>query len=193
MGRKVPVERPRVRSTEDREIRLGSYEMFHRGEPLTKTVWEKLMLGLTTRKYGDAVRHFTEAHGLEKSAASEHFMEASRVKLQQLMERRLDKKKFGALLVDSTPLEDQQMVAALGIGYDGTKTILGIRQGATENASVVGELLGDLMKSGVGLRRAANLCSGWRQGAPGRGEEVCRRIGRSVPGAQAAQCVGSHH
>ena len=53
--------RPRVRSTEDHEIRLGSYEMFHRGEPLTDTVWEKLMLGLTTRKYGEAVRQFTEA------------------------------------------------------------------------------------------------------------------------------------
>jgi len=58
MGQKVPVERPRVRSTEDREIRLGSYEMFHRGEPLTETVWEKLMLGLSTRKYGRAVREF---------------------------------------------------------------------------------------------------------------------------------------
>ena len=70
MGQKVPLDRPRVRSTEDREIRLGSYEMFHRGEPLTETVWEKLMLGLTTRKYGDAVRQFTEAYGLEKSAVS---------------------------------------------------------------------------------------------------------------------------
>src|SRR5450432_2651139 len=82
MGQKVPLERPRVRSTEDREVRLGSYEMFHRGEPLTETVWEKLMLGLTTRKYGDAVRQFTEAYGLEKSAVSEHFIEASRVKLK---------------------------------------------------------------------------------------------------------------
>src|SRR5947207_1950664 len=34
MGQKVPVKRPRVRSTDDREVRLGSYEMFHRGEPL---------------------------------------------------------------------------------------------------------------------------------------------------------------
>jgi transposase-like protein len=149
MGQKVPVERPRVRSTEDYEIRLGSYEMFHRGEPLTETVWEKLMLGLTTRKYGDAVRQFTEAYGLEKSAVSEHFIEASRVKLKQLMERRLDKKKFCALLVDATPFEGQQIVAALGIGYDGTKMILGIWQGATENATVVGELLGDLMNRGV--------------------------------------------
>ena len=43
-----------MRSTEDHEIRLGSYELFYRGEPLTETVWEKLMLGLTTRKYGQA-------------------------------------------------------------------------------------------------------------------------------------------
>ncbi len=149
MGQKVPVERPRVRSTGNREIRLGSYEMFHRGEPLTETVWEKLMLGLTTRKYGDAVRQFTEAYGVEKSAVSEHFIEASRAKLKELMERRLDKMKFCALLVDATPFEGQQMVAALGIGYDGTKTILGIRQGATENATVVGELLGDLMNRGL--------------------------------------------
>jgi hypothetical protein len=56
MGQKVPVERPRVRTTDDREVRLGSYEMFHRGERLTETVWEKLMLGLSTRKYGQAVR-----------------------------------------------------------------------------------------------------------------------------------------
>ena len=98
----------------------------YRGEPLTETVWEKLMLGLTTRKYGNAVRQFTEAYGLEKSAVSEHFIEASRAKLKQLMERRLDKKKFCALLVDATPFEGQQMVAALGVGSDGTKMILGI-------------------------------------------------------------------
>ena len=46
MGQKVPIQRPRVRTTDDKEVRLGSYEMFHRGEPLTETVWEKLMLGL---------------------------------------------------------------------------------------------------------------------------------------------------
>jgi transposase-like protein len=149
MGQKVPVERPRVRTTDDREVRLGSYEMFHRGEPLTETVWEKLMLGLSTRKYGEAVREFTEAYGLEKSAVSDHFIEASRLKLKELMERRLEKKKFCALLIDATPFEGQQMIAALGIGHDGSKMILGIRQGATENATVVGELLGDLMQRGV--------------------------------------------
>src|SRR5271156_2761496 len=149
MGQKVPIQRPRVRTTDAKEMRLGSYEMFHRGEPLTETVWEKLMLGLSTRKYDQAIRQFTAAYGLEKSAISEHFIEASREKLQRMMERRLDKTRFCALLIDATPFAGQQMVAALGIGEDGRKTILGIRQGATENATVVGELLADLMERGL--------------------------------------------
>ncbi len=41
------------------------------------------------------------------------------------------------------------MNAAFGIGHDGSKMILSIRQGATENATVVGELLGDLMSRGL--------------------------------------------
>lgn len=149
MGQKVPIERPRVRTVENQEVKLGSYEMFHRGEPLTETVWEKLMLGLSTRRYGQAVREFAEAYGLEKSAISEHFIESSRAKLREMMERRLDKIKLCALLIDATPFAGQQMVVALGISQDGKKTILGIRQGATENATVVGELLGDLVNRGL--------------------------------------------
>ena len=53
------------------------------------------------------------------------------------------------MLIDATPFEGQQMVVALGIGENGRKTILGIRQGATENATVVGELLGDLVERGL--------------------------------------------
>ena len=149
MGQKVPIQRPRLRTTDDKEVRLGSYEMFHRGEPLTETVWEKLMLGLSTRNYGQAIRQFTEAYGLEKSAVSEHFIEASRAKLKKMMERRLDNTRLCALLIDATPFQGQQMVAALGIDEHGRKMILGIRQGATENATVVGELLSDLVERGL--------------------------------------------
>jgi hypothetical protein len=42
------------------------------------------MLGLSTRKYEAAVREFREAYGLEKSPISEHFIEASQVKLKQM-------------------------------------------------------------------------------------------------------------
>src|SRR6202047_5258766 len=138
MGQKVPIQRPRVRTNEDKEVRLGSYEMFHRGEPLTETVWEKLMLGLSTRNYGQAIRQFTEAYGLEKSAVSEHFIEASRAKLKKMMERRLDKTRLCALLIEATPFQGQQMVAALGIDEYGAKKILGIRQGAAGTPTGVG-------------------------------------------------------
>src|ERR1700737_4987998 len=148
-GQKVPVGGPRVRTTDDKEVRLGSYEMFHRGEPLTETVWEKLMLGLSTRNYGQAIRQFTEAYGLEKSAVREHFIEGTRAKMKKMMERRLDKTRLCALLIDATPFQGQQMVAALGIDEYGRKMILGIRQGATENATVVGELLADLVERGL--------------------------------------------
>src|SRR2546425_5454662 len=66
-----------------------------------------------------------------------------------MMERRLDQTRLCGLLIDATPFEGQQMVVALGISEDGRKTILGIRQGATENATVVGELLGDLVERGL--------------------------------------------
>jgi len=66
-----------------------------------------------------------------------------------MMERRLDKTRLCALLVDATPFQGQQMVAALGIDEYGRKMILGIRQGATENATVVGELLADLVERGL--------------------------------------------
>jgi transposase-like protein len=92
---------------------------------------------------------FRKAYGLEKSAVSEHFIEASRTKLKDLMESRLDKVRLCALLIDATPFEGQQMVAALGIGHNGRKMILGVRQGATENAMVIGELLGDLVSRGL--------------------------------------------
>src|SRR5947208_12984060 len=66
MGQKVPIERPRVRTTADKEVRLGSYEMFHRGEPLTETVREKLMLGLSMMSCGQAVGGLNEAYGVKK-------------------------------------------------------------------------------------------------------------------------------
>src|SRR5260370_40716177 len=109
------------------ELRLGAYKSFHGEGALTETVWEKLRLGLSTRKYGQAVREFIEAYGLEKSAISEHFIEASREKLKAMMERRLEKTRLATLLIDATRFARQQMVAGLGIGEDGRKRVLGIR------------------------------------------------------------------
>jgi putative transposase len=148
-GQKVPIQRTRLRTKEKREQRLGSYELFQRSGPLEQGVWDKMVRGLSTRNYGAVVKDFSTAYGIEKSAVSENFIEASREKVKQLMERPLGELRLCALLIDGTPFRDRQMVVALGIGCDGRKTVLGLREGATENATVVGALLSDLLARGL--------------------------------------------
>jgi transposase-like protein len=80
---------------------------------------------------------------------SENFIEASREKVKQLMERPLGELRLCAVLIDGTPFKDRQMMAALGIGCDGRKTVLGIREGATENTAVVSSLLSELVERGL--------------------------------------------
>jgi transposase-like protein len=148
-GQKVPIRRTRLRSPDQHEQRLGSYELFQRSGPMQAGVWDKMMRGLSTRNYGAVVKDFHNAYGIEKSAVSENFIEASREKVKELMERPLGELKLCAVLIDGTPFKDRQMIVALGIGCDGSKTVLGIREGATENMAVVNALLSELVERGL--------------------------------------------
>ena len=138
-----------MRSTDGHEQTLGSYELFRRNEPLDETVWDKLMLGLSTRNYGKMIRQFAAAYGIEKSAVSEHFVLVSRRKVRQLLERDLSEHNFCAIYIDGIEYQGQHLIVALGVNNDGVKTVLGLRQGASENTVVVSALLGDLAKRGV--------------------------------------------
>jgi putative transposase len=151
-GQKVPIQRTRLRDKANREVRLGSYELFQRSGPLEGAVWEKMMRGLSTRNYGPVVKDFASAYGIEKSAVSDHFIEASKEKLKALLERPLGDLKLCAVLIDGTPFKGRQMMVALGIGNDGTKTVLGLREGATENTAVVSGLLSELVERGLDFR-----------------------------------------
>jgi putative transposase len=148
-GQRVPIQRPRLRSRTQKEVPLGSYEMFQRSCLLGDTVWQKIMLGLTMRSYKEVVQQFSDAYGLEKSTTCEHFVQASREKLKQLMERSLRGTSLAVMMVDGTIFKGQNLVVAIGIDPSGSKLVLGLRQGATENATVVGGLLGELIERGV--------------------------------------------
>jgi transposase-like protein len=149
-GQKVPIPRIRLRSkTGGGEVRLGTYETFQRAQNLDEEVWWKMLRGLTTRNYPLVTRSFAKAYGIEKSATSERFIQASRGKLKELMERPLGELKLCAMVIDGTPFKGRQMIAAIGIGEDGKKTVLGLREGATENTTVVSELLEDLARRGL--------------------------------------------
>lgn len=148
-GQKVPIERQRLRGKNGGEVRLGTYEMFQHSRALEDEVWWKMLRGLTTRNYPLVTRSFAQAYGIEKSATSQRFIQASRGKLKELMERPMGELKLCAILIDGTPFKGRQMIAAVGVTNDGQKIVLGLREGATENATVVRELLEDLARRGL--------------------------------------------
>lgn len=175
-GQKVPLNRPRVRDVRNREVPLGSYEVLQQASLMEDSVWHKIMHGLTTRRYGEVVRELEQAYGIEKSTVSEHFIEASRQRLETLLERPLGEHAFCAMMIDGTCFEDQDVVVAIGLTLQGHKMVLGLHQGATENATVVKHLLDDIRRRGVdfdvprlyvldggkglhaGVRKAAGKC-----------------------------------
>lgn len=148
-GQKISLERPRVRDTRQQEVPLGSYGLLQRASLMEESVWQKVMHGLTTRGYAEVVRELKEAYGVEKSTVSEHFIEGSRQRLQQLERRPLSKHSFCAIFMDGTYFQKQQLIVALGLSLQGEKMVLGLRQGATENATVVRQLLEDLQERGI--------------------------------------------
>ena len=148
-GQKVPIQRRRLRGKNGGEVRLGTYELFQQTRNLDDQVWWKMLRGLTTRNYPLVTRSFAQAYSIEKSAISERFIQASREKLKALMERPLGELKLCAIVIDGTPFKGRQMIAAIGVAHDGKKTVLGLREGATENATVVRELLEDLARRGL--------------------------------------------
>jgi transposase-like protein len=153
-GQKVPVARPRVRSkAHDREIPLGSYELFQRASLIQESVWHKIMHGLSMRTYKEVIQQFSQAYGLNKSTVSEHFVEASRRKLEQLQTRSLAQLAICVLMIDGTIFKGANLVVAMGIDRFGHKVVLGLRQGATENAAVVGELLSELAERGLDFKQ----------------------------------------
>lgn len=148
-GQKIPLQRPRVRDVRRREVPLGSYEMLQQASLMEDSVWNKIMHGLTTRGYSEVVRELEQAYGIEKSSVSEHFIEASRSRLEHLLARPLSEHALCAMLIDGTCFEDQAVVVAIGLTLQGHKVILGLHQGATENTTVVKHLLADVQRRGV--------------------------------------------
>jgi len=116
---------------------------------MEESVWQKMMHGITTRRYNAVVKELEQAYGIQKSTISEHFIEASRERLDKLLARPLREYAFCAMMIDGTNFDDQQLITVLGITVHGQKLVLGLRQGATENTTVVKQLLDELRERGV--------------------------------------------
>jgi putative transposase len=150
-GRRVSVERPRVRSKEGREASLPSIEGFKDRDPLSERVLNQILLGVSTRGYEASLepRPRVPSRGSSKSSASRSLVAKTRQRLTASLERRLDDLDLMALLVDGIEVARQTVVVALGISADGTKVPLGLAQGSTENAALCTSLLQGLLSRGL--------------------------------------------
>jgi putative transposase len=158
-GRRLPVARPRVRAADgSRELRLPSYDLFSSTEILSQLALEKMLAGLSSRRYraglepaGQAVED--AAASASKSAVSRRFVAATETALAELMSRRLDDLDLVAFMVDGVHFGESTCVVALGIGVDGTKHPLAVEEGSTENATLVTGLITGLRDRGLDVTR----------------------------------------
>ncbi len=154
-GRRVQVERPRVRSADGcAEVRLQTYEHFADRDLLSRVVLERMLAGVSTRRYqrtaepvGSKVEQ--QARSTSRSAVSRSFVERTRRSLGELMSRRLGDVRLAVLMLDGLELQGRTNVVALGITTEGVKIPLGLWEGSTENATVATALLSDLVERGL--------------------------------------------
>lgn len=155
-GRRVPVRRPRVRSTdaEQGETELASYRTFADTDLLAEHMVASMLAGLSTRKYPAALEPVGEqteqqASSTSKSAVSRQFVTATSERLAELHQRRLNGQRWPILFVDGFTFGEHQLVGALGVTAEGGKVPLGVVEGTTENGVVATRLLADLGDRGL--------------------------------------------
>jgi transposase-like protein len=153
-GRRVPVERPRARTVEGHEVPLSSYEHFAADDLLTQVVMERMLAGVGTRRHTRTGEPVSEkVSGTEKStsksAISRRFVRQTETALAELMARDLTELDIKVLMLDGEHMAERCVVVALAISADGTKVPVGLRDGSTENKTVVRALLADLVERGL--------------------------------------------
>jgi putative transposase len=151
-GRRVAVSRPRARSVDGHELNLPSWREWSTRDPLTERAVEQMVLGVSTRRYARSLEPLSptaNVRGVSKSAVSERFVYGTERKLAEVMSRELNKFSLTVLFIDGVHFGEHVVLAAVGVDEHGEKRVLGLREGATENAAACRALLADLIERGL--------------------------------------------
>jgi putative transposase len=127
-GRRIPVQRPRARAADGSgELPVAAYQLFSQTEVLGRLALERMLGGLSTRRYplglepvGTQVQQ--AASGTSKSAISRRFVAMTHTALAELLSADLSALDLVCLLVDGVHFGEHTCVVALGIDLDGTST-----------------------------------------------------------------------
>lgn len=140
------------------ELPVPSYELFSQTEVLGRMAMERMLAGLSTRRYPvglEPVGQRTEqiAVSTSKSAVSRRFVAATETALAELLAADLSSVDLVGLMIDGVHFGEHTCVVALGIGIDGTKHPLSLVEGSTENATLVSELIVGLRERGLDVTK----------------------------------------
>lgn len=156
--RKLRVSKPRLRRKGKKggsEVMIPAYEAMQSSDGVGGRLLEILMRGVSTRNYSAVLPEMAETVGIARSSVSREFAEASEKALKELAERRFENQDILIVYLDGLILGGHHVVVALGVDPQGVKHVLGVAEGASENATVVKGLLEDVAARGVkpGRRR----------------------------------------
>jgi transposase-like protein len=156
-GRRVQVRRPRARTVGGEEVTLPSWAAFAAEDPLHDRAVNQMLVGVSTRRYARSLEPLAAPlpeRGTSRSAVSRRFVAATEKQMAEWLGRDLSKLDLGVLMIDGIVIADHVLLVALGIDADGKKHVLGVREGATENAAACTALLADLRERGLRTERA---------------------------------------
>ncbi len=150
---KLKITRPRLRGPAG-EVALPGYVGLAGDGDLSRRIADVLACNVSTRKYTRVMYRCADEMGISRSAVSRHFVKDSAQALAKLMSRDFSKIDLVAIYVDGIIVARHHVIAAIGVDSIGTKYMLGLASGSSENAKVVKDLLGSLAERGVDLNVA---------------------------------------
>lgn len=145
----VIIDRPRLRGKDKKEIPLATYEAFRDPQGMRESVLKNMILGISSRDYEEAVSGFLKGYGIKKSSVSRHFVKATAEQMRGFLERDLSGLDLIAIFIDGIEFKGHLLIVAMGLDRDGRKHILGLCQGASENAEVCKSLIEDMARRGL--------------------------------------------
>ena len=157
-NRKMRLSRPRLRKKGGGaagEVSVPAYDAMRDDIRLSGKVLDVMMRGVSTRNYAAILPEACECVGVSKSAISREFVLASEEETRRLCERRFDDLDILIIYIDGIVFGGHNIIAAVGVDREGCKHVLGIAEGATENAAVATCLLEGIAERGVapGVKR----------------------------------------
>ena len=143
----------------EHELPVATYEYFADRDPLTRAVMDRMLAGVSTRKFarvGEPVGEEVEqaARSTSKIAVSELFIERTRTALGELMGRRLDDVRLAVMMLDGLEIAERTHVVALGITTEASRSRSGSGKARPRTRRSPRTLLADLVDRGLDPEQA---------------------------------------